>query len=893
MSNASTTRIIAPHVDILRRSGISEEQAMERGIFSVVTDDGLDKTTLSHFGGRGLTGLVFPLTEADGTTSYQMRLDDRHVTPDQGKYLQESGRGAILTVPKERQKLVGKATKIVIVEGTKQTIAADLYLPDEWLVIGIQGCHNFSKAGIPLPEIGELVPEGAEPVILFDADWQTNFNVWSAAKDLQSHLEIAIGTQKPKIATIPGGSKLGLDDLLGAVPVVEKRQETLLRIIEAATPALGRKPKKPTTSKNANAGPSELKVNMDDGVILRTSSSDDGAEQYEVALAAAARIVEAEAHIDPDDGEASSQVLKLEVTVKIQEGEETILRHVFVRVPSSSLSNLGHWLDRLPNGIGVSIPRSTKPDDDVANAIRQQSVNIVNIAVVPHTGWTFDIEDETWRWCDGNGAIGMEDKVTRLRGEPASRDFQAINLPIAYDKDRKSKVQLLKFIRDFVMARELFNEGKMFSWDVGVAGWGLSFLGVVPNAAVCWFGPPSSGKSTIAQTIASSLNPGWSPKTGAAMATFNARPAGMDLLPNGLQHCFLHVDDLKPESDKASMSAALKAFDALLRRAHGSGGAVRGEVNRASDSLGVRKVDGAAPFMFITGEEIPSGEGFAQSGLDRALFIAVEPKTQLKSADTLAELEAMGRSGNLRYVTAAYLQWIAEQVNSIGEDEDDELGFVEPSSRFDAWKVQVDGIRNDLYSKGSSGKIFPDDVRVSDRASLLAASLVTGYSSVLDFATEMGAISEDEANGLHEDFTVNLREQVLKHTNSVMGGNLTRSDQALAQLRNAVSSRQVSIDPADENNSRPLVGRETTLPEEGPVMIINHAAAAKAIGYPGGGLALSSALSDIALVDKKGAKTRTLTIGGARVQTCVIPLDTWKAIQEGDEEEVVEPAPEF
>lgn len=887
--STDVTRITPNHAEILKKSGISLEQAKEWGIFSCLTNDGLDKTGLAHFGGNGYTGIVFPLHQADGTVSYQMRLDDEHVNDQRGKYLQESGRGAILNVPRSRVHLVGTADKVLITEGTKQTIAASLYAPEDWLIIGIQGCHNFSKAGVPVEELGELVREGADVVIVFDADWKTNFNVWSAASDLQSHLEVAIGTKKPRIATIPGSGKAGLDDSLGANPIPEKRADQLLRIIEAATPNLGRRPKRKLETRNANAGPSELKVLMEDGIITRQVADGDDS-RTEIALAAAARIIEAEAHIDPDDGEASSQVLKLQVTVKIREGEEETLRSVYVRVPSSRLSSLGDWLDRLPNGIGVSIPRSTKPDDEVANAIRQQSFDIVNIAVVPHTGWTFDVEESVWRWCDGNGAIGAGDKVTRLRGEPASRDFQAINLPLAYDADGRAVKGLTSFIRSFVMARDLFYDDKRISWDVGVAGWGLSFLGVVPNASVCYFGPPSSGKSTIAQTLASSLNPGWAPKTGAAMATFNARPAGMDLLPNGLQHCFLHVDDLKPESDKASMAAALKAFDALLRRAHGSGGAVRGEVNRASDSLGVRKVDGAAPFMIITGEEIPSGEGFAQSGLDRALFISVQPKSQLKGPEQLAELEMMGRSGNLRYVTAAYLQWIAANINAIGEDVDEsDPEYVAPEGRFDAWKVGVDDARNKLYSKGSTSKIFPDDVRVSDRAALLAASLVTGYNSVLEFATDLAAISEEEAEQLAAEFSESLREQVLTHTNSVMGGNLTRADQALAQIRNAVSSRQVSIDAADLNNSRPLIGKKEEI-QGVEVMVINHAAAAKAIGYPGGGLALSTALSDIALPDKHGKKTRTLTVGDARVQTCVIPLSVWNSHQDGDEEETVKPS---
>ncbi|XBH23003.1 hypothetical protein V5R04_07270 [Jonesiaceae bacterium BS-20] len=885
---STTLRISPAHEKTLKESAISFDEAKAWGVTSVTDASGLQGTDLDYPTNRGRTGILFPLRMLNGLITYQLRLDepdlDDHGKPTR-KYLQASGTGSIINIPAPMQDRVNgtadteRANRVLIVEGTKQTIAATLHAPEDLLVVGIQGCRNWSSEGVPVPELSTLLTGREQVTVCLDADWHTNLNVWSAADSLVK-LARSFGVKDVRMADLPVGGKAGLDDYLAMNPDTEGRKNMLATLIDIADGKLGRKP----AAKKASASvklDEKISVDLDRGQIVKRSTSPDGMTHDEVVLQAAAQILESEAHVDEETGDASSQRLTLEVTVPTDDGAASKYK---VKVASKDLANIGDWLDRLPHGIGVPIPRKSKPDDDVANAIRAVNTDITSITVVNHVGWTFDAEDDVWRWCDGSGAFGPEDKVTRLRGEPASRDFQAIDLPDIVGVDR---TLIRKHARNFVMARELFRPDKKFSWDVAVAAWGLSFLGITPNAALCYFGPPSSGKSTIAQALASSLSASWAPRSGSAMATFNARPAGMDLMPNGLSNCFLHVDDLRPESDKRSMDMALKAFDALLRRAHGSGGAVRGEVNRSQDSLGVRKVDSSAPMMIITGEQIPSGDGFAESALDRALFIEVQPNTQFTDED-LPKFENLAKSGDFRYATASFLTWIANNIMGDGH-----LSTKEARESFDGWRGHLESTRQQRAADtiDPERSIFPADMKVSSRARLLAASLMIGRESVLQWAVEIKAITPDEQVALLADFEVGLVSAIKTHTREVMGGNASEAEIALTALRNAISSRQVSIDPAEESH-KPLIGQLIKFGDaSGPTLAVNHAAAAAALRWTGGPRALQRALAEVSLVGSDGKSTRTAKVGGQRVQVCAInPLDWFGGAAEAAEEATVDTA---
>lgn len=885
------------HESLLKKSAIPADKAREWGIKSVSSDADFASTDLGdpHNLNKGYTGVLYPLRRLDGIETFQLRLDnpplDENGKPKH-KYLQAAGLGSIINVPQSMADRVESATRLVFVEGTKQTIAASLAMADrpDTLVVGIQGCRNWSSEGVPVQDLASVMTGREEIYIGLDADWRTNPNVWDAANELYELAGTYSGDAKVGLITISGGKTTGMDDILGTAQESE-RPRMIENLIKKS---LGKPVRRPAAKKTValTHTAADAKVDLERGRITRLVSV-AGEAREETILSVGARIVSAEAHIDEDTGETSNQMLTLEVTLPVNESDDfddademdapaspssrKTVRHK-VRVSSRELANVGEWLDRLPGGIGVSIARKHKPDDDVANAIRSVSIDFDSTTVISHTGWALDRESNEWRWLEGAGAIGMFDKSLSLRGEPASRDFQAINLP---DISGLSAPKVAAYARKFIMARDLIKKGREFSWDVAVASWALAFVGVVPKAAVCYFGPPSSGKSTIAQALASSLSPTWAPGSGTAMATFNARPAGMDLLPNGLSNCFLHVDDLRPEADEQNMKLTLRAFDALLRRAHGSGGAVRGEINRSKDSLGVRKVDSSSPMMIITGEQIPSGDGFAASALDRALFISVQPKSHFLSANELHQFESQAQSGDYTYATSSFLSWVAAQINDT-KDMPDEIAK-NPERYFEFWRSRIEEMRQNLSSAsdGENG-IFPKDMKVSSRAQLLAASLLLGYNTALTWAFEIEAINESEYVALSDAFKEGLVRQVKEHTREVMGGNASEGDIALAQLRNAVSSGSVVLGD-DTDSHKPIVGKFWSSGNEDYVAI-NHNSAASAIRFVGGGSTLSRALAEFAIPDSTGRRSRAIAIGGTRVQCTVIARKVWDGDQDDEAE---------
>jgi hypothetical protein len=374
-STASTRRITPKHLETLAASAISQEAAEAWGIFSVVSADELPPDLAQYTFARGL---VFPLRVADGSVIHQIRLDE--LMPDGGKYLQPKDTGSIINVPEVMADRVGHVTKVLIVEGTKQTIAACLYAPQDTLVIGIQGCANFSKEGVPLGVWAKLVHPDDDVTICFDADWTTNHNVWSAAKNLKGHIE-SNNFANVKIATIEGSNKAGLDDILSTVPE-SLRARWVVATIAKARATLGREPKKKNAQSAANVAPSRAKVEWEAGRTVREPMGGGLPAATEVILPAAARIIEVESYVDEGDtGNAPTVQLTLEVAVKVDGRPALVVSKV--KVPSSHLANVGEWLDKLPHGLGVSIPRDTRPNDEIANAIRIAESERTAVSVLP------------------------------------------------------------------------------------------------------------------------------------------------------------------------------------------------------------------------------------------------------------------------------------------------------------------------------------------------------------------------------------------------------------------------------------------------------------------------------------------------------------------------------
>lgn len=191
-------------------------------------------------------GLAFDLVGVTGRQARQIRLDSPR-DPDT-KYLGPAGEPSVISVPPGYRPLVDNtAVPLVIAEGTKGHLAAADALrgaSPSVAVVGLLGCWGWSHDSRPTDELLALPVAGREVVVLLDADFHDNRQVWEAASALRDQLTLVLGASSVKFMNIPGRDKESSDDMLSRVPEAA-RQGTMLRIIAAAKESLGKRPAPP------------------------------------------------------------------------------------------------------------------------------------------------------------------------------------------------------------------------------------------------------------------------------------------------------------------------------------------------------------------------------------------------------------------------------------------------------------------------------------------------------------------------------------------------------------------------------------------------------------------------------------------------------------------------
>lgn len=244
----------ARHVELLRdQAGITAEVAAARRLRSAHDLPDLPEWARDRPWARdALPALIFPWTAADGRVVEQIRPDTPLVwdTEDEGspqvhKYLWPSGVGSILN---EVVPAGPDTTTVLIVEGTKQALAAASWAPEGVAVYGVGGCRNWSSEGVPLDDLG--VAEDRDAVICLDADVATNLDVYTAAVKLGQAVK-AEGATSIRYVRLPGAGSVGLDDLLAGRRDLARRTRWLSRLIADAD----KKPADRRPVARAKAGP--------------------------------------------------------------------------------------------------------------------------------------------------------------------------------------------------------------------------------------------------------------------------------------------------------------------------------------------------------------------------------------------------------------------------------------------------------------------------------------------------------------------------------------------------------------------------------------------------------------------------------------------------------------
>lgn len=220
-------RLTPEHARYLANHAVNVDMAVERGVYSAQKVDDLPDEWRKGIG-RRLPGIVFPWTSANGRTSIQLRPDEPGTDSngDPVKYVFQSDVEPVLWPVRTNP----EASRVLIVEGSKQCLVAAEHAPDDYEVYGIAGCWGWSHDNTPISDL-EVVQD-RRVVVLFDADAGTNHQVYTAGTRLHEAL-LAEGANEVRWARLPAGKKAGLDDVL-AKRSPDRRSDYLSRIVSGA-----------------------------------------------------------------------------------------------------------------------------------------------------------------------------------------------------------------------------------------------------------------------------------------------------------------------------------------------------------------------------------------------------------------------------------------------------------------------------------------------------------------------------------------------------------------------------------------------------------------------------------------------------------------------------------
>lgn len=219
--------ITPAHRAYLNSAAITDEVIEAAGVRSVLSREDLPEGLAKMTRLTPVPGILFPYRDREGNViAYRYRPDEPAPDPKRedkpAKYVGEPGKSEL----NHTRKATG--SKVLVVEGEKQQLAARSHAPDGFGVVGIPGCWAWKGADLSWAD-------GKAVCVAFDADRHTNPKVARAAWDFVAALEAA-GATAVQFLDVPGDGTDGLDDALARVEP-DERASTLREWIKGSTKA--------------------------------------------------------------------------------------------------------------------------------------------------------------------------------------------------------------------------------------------------------------------------------------------------------------------------------------------------------------------------------------------------------------------------------------------------------------------------------------------------------------------------------------------------------------------------------------------------------------------------------------------------------------------------------
>lgn len=194
-----------------------------------ITDEWIERAGIFSQDGE----IVFPWRDGENVTHQR-----RPFPGKPGEYYWESGKDLHFWDLAD----AGPSSPVLVIEGTKQSLAAASHAPAHFSVVGMAGCQGWSKC-----DLSRFT--GRSVYIGLDADAGSNLDVYEAGDLFRQELAFyGVEEDAVRFLRLPAQGKNGLDDVLA------KRPETMrTKLIEFLVSKAEKKPadRRPTTRKGA------------------------------------------------------------------------------------------------------------------------------------------------------------------------------------------------------------------------------------------------------------------------------------------------------------------------------------------------------------------------------------------------------------------------------------------------------------------------------------------------------------------------------------------------------------------------------------------------------------------------------------------------------------------
>lgn len=710
MPNQSQATLSPAHREQLLASGISEATITARG-YSTVTS----KAELSDLGfapsQQVVPTLLIPIWD------YQGQVAQHQVRPDRPrlyrgkpvKYEVPTGSKLVIDVPPTTRDLVLTAdSPLFVTEGIKKVDAAASHnLP----CFGLLGVNGWTKQN----EFWRWVPIGGRTVyVVFDSDIATNPDVQRAAAGLFSYLESR--GARPKMILLPanGTAKVGLDDFFAAGNSVD----TLL------THATDEAPSFVQAIRSRDLPVYE----QHNGGIVRITQTKDGPVRRAVTNFIA-RIISETVF---DNGAEIERELELEAVIH---GKQTR-----VALPAVEFERMAWVIGLL--GAEAIIFAGYGVRDEVRAAIQMMSPNIRRFVGIDRLGW--HLIDGAAVYIHASGAI-YPAAPPRTDSEPENRTLpnpvvdQTLSshetegpiFPNKGSQNFRTRIpaslsryslpnpsQDLEQLRHDVQASlELLHLATpTIAVPIYCAVWYAAIA--EPDFGLHLYGSTGNFKTEFAAIMTQHFGPG-----------LDARhlPANWSSTSNFLRSMMAHagnvmlpVDDFVPTGSQYDIDRSHRAAEDVFRSQGNAAG--RGRCYRDGTPQ-----EPAPPKCLIlsTGEVRPSGHSLTS----RLLALEVRPGDILDRTDEarrkiFTHAQKQAKEGAFARAMAGFLAWVA---------------------------LHYDRLQEELKEQSTALRAIFADACDHARTADIAGKLIAGLETWLEYAQEIGALTDHQFEKIWHD----------------------------------------------------------------------------------------------------------------------------------------------